>query len=249
MRLLLLASAVSLIGGVAFAQSMLGQSSPGQGAGGTQAPAVLVPAPPPVVAAPPTAPVAPVAPSPAPPPGLVETPLPPPGSDNADNGSGAADNGNGANTDNGGTAQAQVVSPAAPNGLNPAPASNGAVAPGPSGNNPAPLPNNDVAPTPPNDWIPGKTAEIGVLSKADGSTSTLTIPVGGQATAGDLIVSVQACVTRPPGQLPDVAIFLTLQPKDGSGSAPLYHGWMVRSAPGATDAGNAGEAFRVMNCS
>nr|WP_295737028.1 DUF2155 domain-containing protein [uncultured Acidocella sp.] len=240
MRRLLLASAVSLIGGAAFAQSMLGQSSPGQGAGGTQAPAVLVPAPPPVVAAPPTAPVAPVAPSPAPPPGLVETPLPPPSSDNADQG-------NGANTDNGGAAQ--VVSPAAPNGLSPAPASNGAVAPGPSGNNPAPLPNNDVAPTPPNDWVPGKTAEIGVLSKADGSTSTLTIPVGGQATAGDLIVSVQACVTRPQGQLPDVAIFLTLQPKDGSGAAPLYRGWMVRSAPGATDAGNAGEAFRVMNCS
>ncbi|WP_051622265.1 DUF2155 domain-containing protein [Acidocella facilis] len=244
MRLLLLASAVSLIGGAAFAQTMLGQSSPGQGAGGTQAPAMLVPPPPPVVAAPPTAPVAPVAPSPAPPPGLVETPLPPPGSGNADNG-------NGANTDNGGTAQAQAVSPAAPNGLTPAPApaSNGAVAPGPSGNNPAPLPNNDVAPTPPNDWVPGKTAEIGVLSKADGSTSTLTIPVGGQATAGDLIVSVQACATRPQGQLPDAAIFLTLQSKDGSGSAPLYHGWMVRSAPGATDAGNAGEAFRVMNCS
>lgn len=218
MRLILLASAATLISGAALAQSLLGQSSPGQSAN-SAIPTVVVPPPPAVVAAPATPVQAPTQAQPAPPPGLVQTPLPPPGV--------------GTNADNGDqTTQMQAVSPAAPP---------------PAAGNAAPA--QDVPPTPPNDWVPGKTAELGVLDKVDGGTRTLTIPVGGQATVGDLTVSVQACVTRPPGQLPDSAIFLTLQPKDAQDGAPVYRGWMVHSAPGATDAGNAGEAFRVITCS
>jgi hypothetical protein len=161
----------------------------------------------------------------------VQTPLPPPGV--------------GTNADNGDqTTQMQAVSPAAP----PPAAGNAAPAPA-SSTATAAAPAQDVPPTPPNDWVPGKTAELGVLDKVDGGTRTLTIPVGGQATVGDLTVSVQACVTRPPGQLPDSAVFLTLQPKGAQDGAPVYRGWMVHSAPGATDAGNAGEAFRVITCS
>ncbi len=239
MRLLLLASAATLLGGAALAQSLLGQSQPGQGS--DTAPAVVaVPAPPPIVAAPPAPVPAPAPAPPAPPPGLVETPLPPPDTSaapdatpaggNADNG---ADNGNSGDQ----TTQMQAVSPSAPTPA-PAPAATAAQPP-----------PQDVPPTPSNDWVPGKTAVLGVLNKVDGSTSTLTIPVGGQAVAGDLTVSVQACVSRPPGELPDSAIFLTLQPKDAQTGAPVYRGWMVRSTPGATDAGNAGQAFRVITCS
>lgn len=239
MRLILLASAASLLGGGAFAQSLLGQSQPGQG---SSLPAVVVPAPPPVVAAP-SAPVpAPAPAAPAPPPGLVETPLPPP-----DSGAGATPSG--VDTDNGGggdqPTQVQAVSPSAP--VVPAPAGNGGASP-PSGGTAATQPQ-DVPPVQANDWVQGKTAVLGVLNKVDGSTSTLTIPVGGQATAGDLTISVQACVSRPPGQLPDSAIFLTLQSKSQQDGGSIYRGWMVRSAPGATDVGNAGEAFRVITCS
>jgi hypothetical protein len=107
----------------------------------------------------------------------------------------------------------------------------------------------DLAPTPDNTWLPANTALIGVLDKVDGSTSQLTIPVGGQATAGDLQVSVQACVTRPPNDIPDAAIYLSVQPAAQSGQAPLFRGWMVRSAPGATVVGDGGVTFRVINCS
>ncbi len=248
MRLILLASAATLLGGAALAQSLLGQSLPGQGT-------VAVPVAPPVVAAPPTPPPAPTPAPPAPPPGLVETPLPPPGSStdagaaptdsNADNGNAGGDQ----------TTQMQAVSPSGT-----APASNGSTAVQTNGSaaaqanggnaatssQPAP---QDVPPVPSNDWVPGKTAVLGVLNKVDGSASTLTVAVGGQADVGDLTVSVQACVSRPDGQLPDSAIFLTLQPKDAQGGGPVYRGWMVRSAPGATDAGNAGQAFRVITCS
>ncbi len=215
MRLFVLASAATFIGGAALAQTLLGQSQPGQNV-------IAVPLAPPVIAAPPSASPAPVAAQPPePPPGLVQTPLPSPTSANVGN----ADNG--ASTD---ATQAQAVSPDA-----------GASAP-------AQPTAPDIAPTPANNWVPGKTAELGVLNKVEGSTKTLTIPVGGQASAGDLTVSVQACVTRPPGTLPDSAVFVTLQSNAPEGGGQVYRGWMVHSAPGATDVGDADDAFRVIAC-
>lgn len=108
----------------------------------------------------------------------------------------------------------------------------------------------DVAPTPANDWNPGHNATLGVLNEVDGSTSQLSVPIGGQpAKMGDVLVSVQACATRPPQDLPDAAVFLTVQPADDGGAAPLYRGWMLRSAPGASVVGNAAESFRVISCS
>ncbi len=107
----------------------------------------------------------------------------------------------------------------------------------------------DIAPIPPNTWVPGKTAEIGVLDKVDGSVSKLSIPVGGQSVVGDLQVNVQACMTRPPDQVPDVAVFLALQSTQNPSAPPDYRGWLVRSAPGAAVAGDASETFRVIDCS
>lgn len=112
---------------------------------------------------------------------------------------------------------------------------------------PAPVP--DIAPIPPNTWLPAKTAEIGVLDKVDGSVSQLSIPVGGQSVVGDLQVTVQACMTRPPDQVPDAAVFLALQSTQNPSAPPDYRGWLVRSAPGAAVAGDASETFRVIDCS
>lgn len=121
-----------------------------------------------------------------------------------------------------------------------------AMAPADAGSQPPPP---DVAPSPPSNWVPGGTALVGVLNKVDGSTVRLHISVGAQPqTVGDLKVSIQACLNRPMVQLPDTAIFLTVTPTD-QGGPPLYRGWMLRSAPGATFVGNAGETFRVVGCS
>jgi len=110
-------------------------------------------------------------------------------------------------------------------------------------------PPPDVAPVQADSWAPGTTAVLAVLNEVDGSTSQLTIPVGAPAqTTGDLNINVQACMNRPPGQIPDAAVFLTVTPVQ-QGAAPLYNGWMVRSAPGTTVVGNAGQTFRVVGCS
>ena len=103
----------------------------------------------------------------------------------------------------------------------------------------------------PNDWVPGTMVTLGVLNEVDGGTSQVSIPVGGQSEIGDLQVSVQACDIRPPTQLPDAAIFLTVtQAASGNGSpTTLYRGWMLRSEPGATVVGDGSETFRVIGCS
>jgi hypothetical protein len=104
--------------------------------------------------------------------------------------------------------------------------------------------------TPPaNNWVPGTTAKLGVLNKIDGSVTEISVAVGGQANVGDLQVSVLACVTRPPGEVPDAAIFLAAQNATDNAAAPLYRGWIVRSVPGAAVAGDASEIFRVIDCS
>jgi hypothetical protein len=63
---------------------------------------------------------------------------------------------------------------------------------------------------------------------------------------------VQSCVSRPPDQLPDIAVYLTVQNSSSQSSAgnavPLYRGWVVRSTPGATVVGDGGVAFRVIGC-
>jgi hypothetical protein len=181
---------------------------------------IAMPPAPPITAAPLTTPAAPATPA-APPPGLVQTPVP------------------------GASALGDTAQSAAPGGDSPA--ASGTNAPTAAASPTAPPPP-DVAPVPPNTWVAGNSATLGVLDKVDGSTSQVSIPVGGQATVGDLQVSVQACVNRPADQIPDSAVFLSVQNQSDGSSAPLYKGWMVRSTPAATVVGDASETFRVIGC-
>jgi hypothetical protein len=207
-------------------QSLLGNT----GTSGTDAaPQPLGPQPlgPPVAVppAPPMAPAAPMAPapvviSPSPPPGLVQTTVPPP---NDDSGAAPADNSQPA------AAQPDAAAPATA---------------------PAPVPSTAESTPPPltNDWVPQKSAALGILDKVDGSTAAVTIPVGGQSTIGDLLVNVLACDSRPTGEIPDDAIFVSIQPVVQSDGGPIFRGWMLRSIPGAAVVGDASETFRVVGC-
>ena len=203
---------------------------------------IAVPPAPAIVAAPP----APVSPPPPPtpvPPGLVQASPPAAADDgNADNGS--ADNG-----DTGMPAQpAPGPAPDQSPGTNPAGAAAGTPAPGQPDTAQNQPPDQDVIPAPPNTWQPGKFAKIGVLDKVDGGAKEISIPVGGQSVVGDLQVSVLACVTRPPDQVPDAAAFLALQNTGNLSAPPDYRGWLIRSEPGAAVAGDASETFRVIDC-
>lgn len=241
-----------------LAQSMLGNAAGGQD---NQDNAVVVPPAPPVVAAPPAA-IAPQAVAPSQPPGLVETPLPPANSDNGASG--------GAPVDNGEPAATPPPADTAGNSAPPAQAGNSATpgqapaAQAQAGQSQPAGPDTSSSMPPPadNNWVPEKTAEIGVLDKVDGGASTISVPVGGNATVGDLQINVLACVARPPADIPDDAIFLAIQPAPSQpgaapldpavsddGAPPLFRGWMIRSIPGATVVGDASETLRVVSCS
>jgi hypothetical protein len=181
---------------------------------------IVVPMAPPIVAAPPS-PVAPAAP-------VAPVAPPPPGLVQTPVPPGPV--------------VPQMAMPSAPAGTAP-----GATA---AGSAPAAPPPLDALPVTPNDWVPGTKVTLGVLNEVDGGTSQVSIPVGGQSQIGDLQVSVQACDTRPPAELPDAAIFLTvIQGGSGDAGTTLYRGWMLRSEPGATVVGDASETFRVVGCS
>lgn len=251
MRLVLLATAACLLGGSACAQSLLGQSEPG-------GPRPLLPAPapahsaalgsPPEMVQKPSMPpkITPVA-TPAP---ITQTTLPPPEMrpkpTKLPNASPAPV-----------SAPSQLVSPpkSSPVPSVPGGASGAGTAVSPSITTPLPAPvataqpANDVAPPPETAWVSARTAEIAVLNKVEGSTQTMMIPVGGQAQAGDLTISVQACVLRPAGALPNAAVYLTLRSTTQADVPPAYQGWVVYSMPGATDAENADEAVRLVGCS
>lgn len=182
--------------------------------------AIAVPPAPLIVAAPPV-PAAPQVPATPPPSFLVPlNPL-------------ASDSGNTGNADNGGQDSGSPV------------AGGPAAGTAPQDQNLA----QDTIPTPPNTWQPGKFAQIGVLDKIDGEVVQVSVPVGGQSVVGDLQVSVLACVTRPPDQVPDAAVFLALQSTENLSAPPDYRGWLVRSQPGAAVAGDASETFRIIDCS
>jgi hypothetical protein len=190
-------------------------------AGSDSAPAIAVPPAPAIVAAPPS--VQPIpAPDLPPPPGLV--PATPPA--DIDTGDGTVSAPDQTAPGDGAAGTGQATPPATPA-----------------------APVQDIAPIPPNSWVPKQTAEIGVLDKIDGSVSTVSIAVGGQSVVGDLQVNVQACMTRPPDQVPDAAVFLALQNTQNAAAPPNYRGWLVKSAPGAAVAGDASETFRIIDCS
>jgi hypothetical protein len=148
----------------------------------------------------------------------------------------------------------QVPPPATANTDNGAPGQPAPTATAPSATPPAiaapavPVPPDAAAPVS-NTWLPAGAAQLDVLNKVDGSTQKITIAPGGQATVGDLVVSVQSCLVRPADQLPDAAVFLSVQPAGNDTGAANFRGWMIRSAPGATVVGDAGETFRLIGCS
>lgn len=259
MRLVLLATAAALLGGSAYAQTLLGQSEPG-------GPQALLPAPAHPAAAPaPTTPpemvqkpslppkvtAAPITQTPLPPPETLQkpspaVPVPPPNLTPAPTAA--------VPSPPAAPAPQPTASPSVPVVPDVAAGSGTAVSPSvttpPAAAPGAPTPPpSDVPPPPETAWVPATSAEIAVLNKVEGSTQTMTIPVGAQAQAGDLTISVQACVLRPAGALPNAAVYLSLRSTAQPDLSPAYQGWVVRSMPGATDAENADEAVRLVGCS
>ncbi len=133
--------------------------------------------------------------------------------------------------------------PSAPGASTPGAATPGAATPGAATPGAAANADNGAAPAAPAvaSWDPVTAARLGVLNVIDGSVSEVQIPVGGQASIGDLKVSVLACLRRPPGQVPDAAAFIDVQASDAGAPPPLTAANGPLDAPpeGTADQGDA----------
>ena len=67
------------------------------------------------------------------------------------------------------------------------------------------------------------------LDKTTGRTSFLTAKVGEPYRYGDLTISVEKCMKRPPEESPENSVYLTVVENESSDE--IFRGWMFSSNP------------------
>jgi hypothetical protein len=79
---------------------------------------------------------------------------------------------------------------------------------------------------------PHLVAVLQGLDKITARTTTLRLPMGEPATFGTLRITARACLTTPPTEPPESAVFLEIQEADpGAATETPFTGWMFASSP------------------
>ena len=79
---------------------------------------------------------------------------------------------------------------------------------------------------------PHLVAMLQALDKITARTTTLRLPMGETVAYGTLRITARACLTTPPTELPESAVFLEIQVVDGDTDVkPAFTGWMFASSP------------------
>ena len=76
--------------------------------------------------------------------------------------------------------------------------------------------------------FPTEAVLLQALDKTTGRTSFLTVKIGEPYAYGDLIVTVEKCMKRPPEETPENSAFINVTEKEGG---EIFHGWMFSSNP------------------
>jgi hypothetical protein len=70
------------------------------------------------------------------------------------------------------------------------------------------------------------------LDKITARTATLRLPMGEEVAYGTLRLTARACLTTPPTEPPESAVFLEIQVADpGTETRTPFTGWMFASSP------------------
>ena len=79
---------------------------------------------------------------------------------------------------------------------------------------------------------PHLVAMLQALDKITARTTTLRLPMGETVAYGTLRITARACLTTPPTEPPESAVFLEIQVVDGDTDIkPAFTGWMFASSP------------------
>ena len=79
---------------------------------------------------------------------------------------------------------------------------------------------------------PHLVAVLQGLDKITARTETLRLPMGEQVAYGTLRITARACLTTPPTETPESAVFLEILEADpGAVTETRFSGWMFASSP------------------
>ncbi len=70
------------------------------------------------------------------------------------------------------------------------------------------------------------------VDKVTGRTTTITADINQPVTFGNLMMTVQKCLKKPPEEMPENAAFLTIEEKNRDDAwQNVFNGWMFSSNP------------------
>ena len=79
---------------------------------------------------------------------------------------------------------------------------------------------------------PHLVAVLQALDKITARTVELRLPIGEEVAFGTLRLTARACLTTPPTEPPESAVFLEIAVADPEGGRkPAFTGWMFASSP------------------
>ena len=79
---------------------------------------------------------------------------------------------------------------------------------------------------------PHLVAVLRGLDKITARAETLRLPMGEPVTYGTLRLTARACLTTPPTETPESAVFLEIEEVEpGRAAEPRFTGWMFASSP------------------
>lgn len=80
--------------------------------------------------------------------------------------------------------------------------------------------------------LEGTSALLRSVDKITGRTQTIEIPVSETREMGDLQITLQRCLKKPPEETPENAAFLSVKEKNkDTGFEVVFNGWMFSSNP------------------
>jgi hypothetical protein len=102
----------------------------------------------------------------------------------------------------------------------------------------------------PSQWVPEQQAQLTVLDKIYGSSTSVSAKVGVPFAVRFLTVTVLACWVRPPTLPPDTAAFLLVTDSHAAvGSPPEFRGWVFKAEPGLSGMNDPATDISVSGCS
>ena len=101
-------------------------------------------------------------------------------------------------------------------------------------------------------WLPNTVAVLQGLDKITARVSRFDAPVDRPVRFGTLVITVRACLKRPPEEPPETAAFLEIDKMEaGTTSAAtkqVFSGWMFASSPAISALEDAVYDVNVLDC-